>query len=88
VAEAVHDMKCDQCGRLMYRASNSGVRYDARNVRPISVTIGVVMYHLCSRACLVNGIHEMSDQELTAGTGYRLPWGWPSGGEEQPPGEG
>lgn len=83
------DVLCDCCAKLMYRASSGGVKYTpGATRRPIVVTIGVRRFMFCSRGCLINTVRGMSHDELTAGTGYPLPWGWPSGVEEKPVGEG
>ena len=90
MAETVHNIDCDRCGKLMYRATASAVKYTPglSNTPPIQLTIGCRIYLLCSRDGAVRVVEGMTEDALRAGTGYRLPWGWPSGGEEKPVGEG
>lgn len=68
------DVVCSECGRLMYRATATNIKYSpSGNKKPIQLTIGNHRFLLCSRECLLAGIDSLSDEELFEG-GWPLPW--------------
>lgn len=66
-------VECDQCGRVMYRATATGIKYGENNIRPIRITIGHKRFLLCTRRCLDQLVTSLSDSDLREG-GWPLPW--------------
>lgn len=73
VADQSTPVSCDQCDRVMYRATASGIRYAENNTCPIKMTIGHRRFLLCTRRCMDQLLQSLTDAELREG-GWPLPW--------------